>query len=540
MPDTTIPKLLELLRANQQAHVRRAAALVLGEIGGAHKDAGPALFECIDDADPELRAEVIRVLGKLQYDKAMPRLLERIELGGAESELAAQAVGRMGAKGSRALQQLMTRVAPGLRRRIAGALGSGGTSSSESAAVDSLLDKDPGVVEAATRSLISKVPELTPSHRRALTDHLLALLGNKKQPLSPTSDTAVVRLLASLDDPRIGKLFWDRLAGDFAAEQRAAILQAISKWCAAPSRDQVKKLLRCAADTDFRVAAPALLLLQNIEPDKAATDWLMLFHAPDKAVRRFAMDKLGQRDSVEVAKALLDQLHHPDQGLREGALSCLGKLKQGRKTLLDAFEESASPDDAWRLARAQAGWSDAIPAVQRKRLLELACQYLEKGDRRHEPFFYLLRHTDAAALDEYLFIKAEAFRQKKNYDRALIYLRHLLRDPASGVKIRLEAAGCGLRTSNHNLAAENRTSDQALQQLSRLVPNYEAETLDFLRKARWLSPEDLFYVGFHFAEQTGPARGFGGKVLKLVLDKGGKNKLAKDARAKLRSQGLDN
>src|SRR5262245_42976922 len=209
MPDTALAKILNLLQPEAPADVRRAAVLVLGELGVDHKELGQTLAEHLDDPDPNVRVETIRALGKLQYDKSMSRLLTRIEQGGEESELAAQAVGRMGTRGAKALQDLMSRVAPGLRRRIAGALGSGGTTSAESAAVDSLLDSDPGVVEAATRSLIAKIPALAPSHRKAMVDHLLGLLGNKKNPLAPVSETAVIRLLAALEDPRIGKILWD-------------------------------------------------------------------------------------------------------------------------------------------------------------------------------------------------------------------------------------------------------------------------------------------------------------------------------------------
>src|SRR5262245_33952194 len=220
MADSALAKLLTLLQPDAAADVRRAAVLVLGELGAGDKEVGASLAERLDDADPGVRAEAIRALGKLQYDKAMSRLLSRIEQGGEESELAAQAVGRMGTKGARALQELMTKVAPGLRRRIAGALGAGGTVSAESAAVDSLLDTDPGVVEAATRGLIAKVPSLTASHRKALTEHLLTLLGDKKRPPALASQTAILRLLATLDDPRVGKVLWDRLNSNTPVEQR--------------------------------------------------------------------------------------------------------------------------------------------------------------------------------------------------------------------------------------------------------------------------------------------------------------------------------
>jgi hypothetical protein len=61
----------------------------------------------------------------------------------------------------------------------------------------------------------------------------------------------------------------------------------------------------------------------------------------------------------------------------------------------------------------------------------------------------------------------------------------------------------------------------------------------FVEKAKWLESEDLFYVGFHFAEQNGAPQKFGGHVLRLLLKRSPKSKLAKDARSKLRSEGLD-
>ncbi|MBI3409557.1 MAG: HEAT repeat domain-containing protein [Planctomycetes bacterium] len=539
MADPALAKILNLLQSDAPADVRRAAALVLGELGAEHKEIGPTLAERLDDADPAVRAETIRALGKLQYDKAMSSLLSRIEHGGEESELAAQAVGRMGTKGAKALQNLMSRVAPGLRRRIAGALGAGGTTSAESAAVDSLLDTDPGVVEAATRSLIAKVQGLTSSHRKALAEHLLKLLSDKKHPAAPVSQTAILRLLATLDDPRVGKVLWDHLNSNTPVEQRAAVLQALSKWCTTPTREQVKRLLSCLYDADFRVAAPALVLLRNVEPDKGGRDWLPLFQAPEQALRRFAIEKLGNRDTPEIAQALMEQIRHPDPGLRDDAIKHLGLLPRGRLSLLNALEGAENPDDAWRFARAQTGWIADLPTPKLKKLMELACRYLEEGDRRYDALAFLLRQADPALLQKQLKENAEHFRQKKNYEKALVYLRQLLRDPACGVEIRLEAAGCGLKTSGHDLTADSRASDPALQQLARLAPNYETECLEFLKKARWLGPEDLFYAGFHFAEQNGPLRNFGGKVLKMVVKKAGKSRLSKDARTKLQSHGLE-
>src|SRR5437867_947053 len=158
MPDATTKKLLELLGPDQPSEVRCAATLVLGETADKDGAVAQVLCERLDDADPAVRLQAISAIGKLHVDKALPQLLDKVEKGGQESEQAAQAAAKMGKRATKALQDLMAKVAPGLRRRIASALGASGTSSAETAAVDALLDTDPGVVEAATRSLIAQIP----------------------------------------------------------------------------------------------------------------------------------------------------------------------------------------------------------------------------------------------------------------------------------------------------------------------------------------------------------------------------------------------
>ncbi len=103
---------------------------------------------------------------------------------------------------------------------------------------------------------------------------------------------------------------------------RAAALQALGKWTTSPSKEQLKRLFACATDSDFRLAAPALVLLKNLPvAERTVPEWLTLLQASDVAVRKLAMEKIGDRDSAEVAEALLQQLSHPDRSLRDGALA---------------------------------------------------------------------------------------------------------------------------------------------------------------------------------------------------------------------------
>lgn len=536
----TTETILRLLRPDQSPEVRRAAALVLGEVGVKGEGVGEALTEHLADDDPSVRRESIRAVGKLRVDAALPALLERIRHGGEEAELAAQAAARLGVRGTRALQELMPKVAPGLRRYIAAALPGGGTASASAAAVAVLLDSDPHVVGAAVSSLISQIPSLTPPQRRAWSDQLLPVAEDHKTPHPPATAAAVVRLLAALGDPRAEPVLWDHTLAPRPAEVRAAALQALGKWATTPTKEHLQRLFTCAADPDFRVAAPALLLLQRLPADaKSLPHWLALLRAPDVAVRKLALEKIGDRDTAEVAAALLEQLTHPDRELRDAALGRLSRSEHGREALTAALLEASNADRAWALARAQFPFAKNYPESWRKEVFDHAARLVESGDRKADALLSLLREADAAELRDRLEQRAVALRKKKDYPAALLYLRILARDPALGFATRLELAACGLKVSPKDLAHETRAADPCLGQFANLIQQDDSELQTQLGKMKWLDPDDLYYLGFHFAEQEGRPKKFAGELLRQVVKRSPRSKLGQSAKSKLRGAGLE-
>jgi hypothetical protein len=251
------------------------------------------------------------------------------------------------------------------------------------------------------------------------------------------------------------------------------------------------------------------------------------------------MERVGERDSAEVADALMDQLPHPDRSLREAALARLSRLEHGRDALARALLDADTPDRAWVLARAQAPLVKDYPADWRQRVFERAGDYLEAGDRRADALLFLLREADPAELHERLEQRALALRKKKNYAAALLYLKLLARDPACGFPTRLELAACGLKVSSKELTAEARAADPCLGQFAHLCEGYETELSEQLDKMKWLEPEDLYYLGFHLAEKEGRQKHFAGKVLHLLVKRSPRSKLAQAAKTKLRGAGLD-
>jgi HEAT repeat protein len=533
--DIPVKKLTRLLKPDQPAEVRAAAVLVLAELGAKDAEVFAELIDRLDDENEAVRIEAIRAAGKLKVSKALPKLLDRIRTGGEEASLAADAAAKLGAEGVKGLQKLMPEVAPGLRRYIAAALTGAGAAGAE-AGVAVLLDRDPQVAAAAASAIIGRIPTMPADRRAALVSELVALASDKKNKLPPSAELPVVRVLAALNDATAAEALWDRAMPPYPTEVRAAALQAVGGWVKSPGKEQWRRLFACAADPAFAVAAPALMVLHRLPAsDKQTADWVRLLRAPDVAARRLALEKVGERDTAEVAAALMEQLRHPDRGLRDTARTQLAKLEHGREALAEAVANAGTADEMWPLARSVAPFVRTFPPKLRGTLLEQASEFLEAGDYRADPLLFLLREADAPALRDQLHERAVTRRKKKDYDTALKYLKLLIRDPAVGFPVRLELALCGLKKSDKEVAADARGNDPCLRQFEHILGQNADEVLKQIEKAKWLDAEDLYYLGFHFAERFGKEKDFGVAVLRLVVKASPRTKLATAARSKLKS-----
>lgn len=537
--DIPAKKLVRLLHADQPADLRAAAVLVLAELGVKDADANSEIIARLDDSDATVRGYALRAAGKLKITKALPVLLDRIKGGGEEARLAAESVAKLGADAVKKLHDLLHQVVPGVRKYIAVALTSDAAGSGADAGVSVLLDKDPQVAVAAANAIISRLPTMPADRKKELVGELIVIAKDKKNKLPPTAEGPVVKLLAALNDPAAADVLWDRTGPPHNHDVRAIAMNAVGGWMQKPTADQWKRLFASAVDRDFTVAAPALVLLTKFPAsDKQLGDWLALLNAPDLAPRRLAVEKIGDRDTPEVAAGLMEQLTHPNRELRDLARSKLAALDHGRQALVKSVLASETNDELWALVKLIAPFAKGVSGKLRTDVLTRACKFLEADDHRSDPLFFLLREADAPSLREEVFERATARRKKKDYEMALKYLKLLARDPSVGFDVRFELATVGLKLSGKNVAADARSLDLCLRNFSTALGLDATKTLDLVGKAKWLDADDLFYLGFHFAEHTGQEKEFGVGVLKQLIKANGKTKAAANAKNKLKSLGV--
>jgi HEAT repeat protein len=538
--DISAKKLARLMRPDQPIEVRGSAVVVAAELGVKDPEIAAELLERLSDESDAVRIQAIKAAGKLKITKALPVLLERVTLGGEEAKLSAEAAAKLGAEAVRKLQDLMNTVSPGLRRVVAVALtGAGGAAAD--AGVRVLVDKDPQVAAASASALAGRIPNMPADQKAKLARELVTLLSDKKARLTPQAELPVIKVLAALHDPEAADVLWDRAMPPYTPEVRAAALAAVGGMATeSPTKEQMRRLFACAAEPTFAVAAPALLALSKLPvTDKALPDWLKLFDAPDVAARKLALEKVGDRDTPEVADAILSQMDHHDRNIGDLARKKLSKLTHGRDRLGKALLDAADADEAWQLARSVAPFAGEFPPKSQEAIFAAAAKYTVAADHRADALLFLLKEIDAGGLRDRLFDHAVNLRKKKDYEGALKFLKVLTRDPASGYPIRLEAAMCGLKRSAKEISTDSRANDPCLRLFEQTLGQHAAETVKTIEKAKWLDESDLFYAGFHFVERLGTEKEFGASLLKLVVKQWPKSKPAAAAKNKLKSAGAE-
>jgi len=91
-----------------------------------------------------------------------------------------------------------------------------------------------------------------------------------------------------------------------------------------------------------------------------------------------------------------------------------------------------------------------------------------------------------------------------------------------------------LKLHPHDVTAVTARHDPALDLLANLHRSSAFPVLDALKKEKALEPEDLFYLGFRFAEGGTDVRPLGEDILEFVADRHGRAKVGKSAKNKLK------
>jgi hypothetical protein len=252
------------------------------------------------------------------------------------------------------------------------------------------------------------------------------------------------------------------------------------------------------------------------------------------------MEMLGRQEGAHAARVLVQVLATTtDKRRAEIAASCLRVHEEGKPLaaavredavghLAKAILESPDADRAWLLRGVLRPSAAKTPVALRKQLLDTAIKRVGGGEGHWEALLAAVRDADARAPAEALRGLAQKLR-KTDPGKSVAVLRVLCLGEGATDDDRYALAVGELARGSRDTRPAARASNEALRLFGAMIDR-GTDVASMLRKDRSLELEDLYFLGFHFAEENLP---LGEELLRLIVEKGGRAKIAKMARSKL-------
>ncbi len=549
-----VDKIIDLLE-DESIEKRIAAAIVLSELKVRKPEAQDGFLKLLHSGVPVLQRHGLEALTRIGAAKkalktTFPMLTSSVE---DVRRAAAAAVRSVGEDVVPMIRARMPEATPEERRILDAILADLGGKDAFSTLLASLTSSEGEAAKAATLAVRQHVKDAGArernSYRTATEKFLESQKKSKANPTggSPTAIAAAIKILGYLEDhdalPTLLAYATSKDAPPLV-KQEALIAMRFALGDDKGSAKVINALVDAAESTDRSLAHTALHTLGSLEvPATAMARFEKLLAHPDIERARFAAAYLaGQKSSAALTALIKVVTTSPERRRSELVAELLSTREDAVGAVADALLETKDPDRAWMLRKIIAPMAKKLAPKMRKVLLETGIKRLEKGDRNWEPMLDLVQAADSEAHAEALRALAAKLRRGGNDDKAATVLGLLVRSDKATDADRFGLAVIELKKSKKDTRPAIRNGDGALHRLSGLLAR-GFDVASSLKKERSLELEDLYYVGFHFAEVgtgAGPASGVGGRagdtgddLLRHVVDKGGRTKIGKAAKNKL-------
>jgi hypothetical protein len=535
--EDVVRKIRALLASD--AHERQiAAAIVLGELGARDPAVVDALAAALEQGLPPVQRHVIEALGRIGARKALPRILATV--GARDAGVRDAAVSAAVAFGQDAVapvrERLRTASDPVELRGLEEILGRVGGKDAFTTLLAALDTHDVEAAKTAALAARQRIKDATPRERKGyLAQVMKGLDGGRRSAASPARTAASLKILGYLED---------------AAALPAVLAHAKDGKQPEPVRQEALIALRFVTPTGAaaRVAGTLVELAESAPPSLARTALYTLasLQIPAPLARRLGtLAVRGEPDRAQLALERLAQMTAPEAGAQlatvlattadraraEAAATALAARPDAGRALATVLLQ-VQDDDArvlllTRLLSPHAAALAAGGAAERKlvrAVLEAALDRAADGAPGAEALLGLARRLDGKSTAEGLRAQGAKLRKAGN-PAALEVLRRLGRSADA-------TPDDGYALASAELTAGRR--DEALTILGQLLDG-GFDVPAALRRDRTLEPEQRYQVGFQLLERRHPA---GEEILEDLARDGGRGKVARMARAKLKSGGV--
>lgn len=347
---------------------------------------------------------------------------------------------------------------------------------------------------------------------------------------------SALRLLGQLGRPQARRWLFKFLDAEQPSAIRSHALVALLQCLRRQElrKDEHAKLFALLEEAEFsEVTRLALELLDAHElPDDSRPLLARLMQSHHGDVQKFALRKMGDFGTPATVRTLVEQLGDSDYRRRDVAARSLRKIPEARAALIKEFLACADASKAWSmvelLASFEGKWrQDTLDALWKR--LQKA---MEDDDRIQSAFLHLLKQANAEFAYAQLAANGARLVKAKKYKEAVAFLSPLKEFSDFKPEHQFSLAVAQLKLHAHTVATHRQ--HPALLLLTELHRNSAYPLFEALKKEKSLTPDELFALGFTFAERSGEERSLGTDLLQHVANQFPRNKIGKSAKNKLK------
>jgi hypothetical protein len=350
---------------------------------------------------------------------------------------------------------------------------------------------------------------------------------------------SAIRIFGQLGRPQARQWLFQLVSADHHPSLRFHALVALLHCLREQQlqKAELAQLLPITEEQDYSDVVRLTLELLDAHslPEEAQPHLSRLVDSPHVPVQKFALRKLGEFASPTVVKTLLQQLRDDDVARREAAARALRKMPTARTVLTKEFLSSQDARTAWAIADILSTYEGKWRKDQLEGMWKRLQESIESEEERmRDAFLHVMKSADANYTYELLASRATQLVKGKKYREAVRFFLPVREFPQCTPEDRFRLAVSQFKLHAHTLGSNAHRQDPTLDLFSALARTSTFPLLESLKKEKTLEPEDLFYLGFCFAERAGEERTLGEGLLEFLAEKHGRTKIGKSAKNKLK------
>lgn len=535
---------------------RLAAATVLGALEVKEPKAVAALDKLLDGSPAERRAalDAFARLGPHAWKKLLPRVFAQLTWSEPLVREAAARTLKAGAAGSseatedmvEAIKARRTTATDSEKRELDKILAELGGADAFKALLDGIVTADEKTARQLALAVRERIASADKRTRKSFASSSTKALAKATSSTKsgapgvfPHQEAALIKILGWCEDESSTTLLVEALSDakrPGAVRQEAAIALRFALRESAADADVVEALLDAASGDDLALARTAVDTLAGLTFGAKALPKLRalaLHRDPDRAM--FATRKLAADGSAPAVKVLVDAVLGGTREVSALATESLKTLPEVLSACVNAISETYFADRALLLAevvkpRLAPTWSgEKMPKGAAQKLVDATIARVETDGRNYEAMLALARIAAPEKISDALRELAAKLKKKKNDERAAHVLILLTHSSGATDEDRVRLALLALKKSRLDPRPDHRARDEAIKLIEEIAAN--VDVLAVLKRDKSITEEQLFYVGFHFAEEGDP---IGEQLLNEVVARSPRSKIAKAAKNKLK------